>query len=256
MIGTGGPALRIGPRHRSRRPRRPWQRPPGGPPPSPARRLTGAVTEIVVVVAIALVLSLFIKSFLVQAFSIPSGSMENTLLVGDRVLVNKLPGRLGELHRGDPVVFKDPGGWLTEHPPPPSGGLLGQVLTFVGLLPQDAGTHLIKRVIGLGGDTVACCDTRGRVRVNGVGIDEPYVFPGESPSLRTFSVKVPAGQLWVMGDHREVSEDSRAHQNLRGGFVPVADVVGRAFVIVWPFGRIAGLGLDDAVFARVPDRPR
>jgi signal peptidase I len=223
---------------------------------TPARAFLGAVTEVVVVLAMALVLSLLIKTFLVQAFFIPSTSMEDTLLTGDRVLVSKLNPRPLALHRGDVVVFKDPGGWLPLTSQPAESGpqkLLRETLTFVGLYPQDSGEHLIKRVIGLPGDTVVCCDAQGRVSVNGVPLDESYLFPGDEPSVKSFSVVVPAGKLWVMGDHRSVSFDSRFHPDLDGGFVPQSSVVGRAFVIVWPFGRAAGLAAPDSVFAKVPE---
>jgi signal peptidase I len=209
------------------------------------------------VLGMALVLSLLIKTFLVQAFFIPSESMTNTLLTGDRVLVTKLSPRPLALHRGDIVVFKDPGGWLPEAPAPSDTGLqraLRETLTFVGLLPQDSGEHLIKRVIGVAGDTVTCCDAEGRVTVNGVAIDETYVHAGDAPSKLKFSVTVPADRLWVLGDNRDVSYDSRYHPTLGGGFVPVDSVVGRAFLIVWPFSRTGGLSVDDTVFARVPDR--
>jgi signal peptidase I len=210
-----------------------------------------AITEVVVVVAMALAISLVVKTFLVQAFYIPSGSMENTLLEDDRVVVSKLTPGPFTLHRGDIVVFKDPDGWLPPPVEPEEGAVRHAVratLTFVGLLPHDSGEHLIKRVIGLPGDTVACCDAAGRVTVNGVPIDETYLFPGNAPSARTFSRTVPDGDLWVMGDHREISEDSRVH-----GFVPEKSVVGKAFVLVWPLSRATGLGRPDSVFAGVPD---
>jgi signal peptidase I len=225
---------------------------------TPFGRAVGAVVEVVVVVALALVLALIIKTFLVQAFFIPSESMENTLLTGDRVLVSKLtPGMFG-LHRGDIVVFKDPGGWLPPTAPVDEGPLRNGVrttLTFVGLLPQDSGEHLIKRVIGLPGDHVQCCDAKGRVMVNGVPIDETYLYPGNTPSDKIFDVTVTAGNLWVMGDHRSVSEDSRWHPQLNNGMVPEKDVVGKAFVVVWPLDRAATLGVPDSVFARVPSPP-
>jgi signal peptidase I len=210
----------------------------------------GAVTEVVVVVAMALAISLVVKTFLVQAFFIPSGSMENTLLEDDRVIVSKLTPGPFDLNRGDIVVFKDPGGWLPAAVDPQEGAVrhaMREVFTFVGLLPHDSGEHLIKRVIGLPGDTVACCDSADRLTVNGVGITEPYLYPGNAPSTRAFSRTVPAGSLWVMGDHREISEDSRVH-----GFVPEGNVVGRAFVLVWPLSRATGLGRPDDVFAKVP----
>jgi signal peptidase I len=225
---------------------------------TPFGRAVGAVTEVVVVVVLALVLALIIKTFLVQAFFIPSESMENTLLTGDRVLVSKLTPGMFDLHHGDIVVFKDPGGWLPPTAPVDEGPLRNGVrntLTFVGLLPQDSGEHLIKRVIGLPGDHVQCCDAKGRLMVNGVPIDETYLFPGNTPSDKTFDVTVPAGNLWVMGDHRGVSEDSRWHLNLNNGMVPVKDVVGKAFVVVWPLGRASTLGVPDSVFARVPALP-
>jgi signal peptidase I len=216
----------------------------------------GFVRETVIVVGTALVLSLLIKTFLVQAFFIPSPSMEPTLVAGDRVLVSQLtPGPI-DLARGDIVVFKDPGSWLDPVPEAdrgPVGEAVVEVLTFVGVLPQDSGEHLIKRVIGLPGDTVACCDAEGRVTVNGVPLDEPYVYPGNEPSDMTFEVTVPAGRMWVMGDHREASQDSRWHQDLPGqGTVPVDDVVGRAVVVIWPLSRAERLGNFPETFAGVP----
>ncbi len=201
--------------------------------------------ELPGIVITALVISVLIKTFLVQAFYIPSGSMENTLLVNDRVLVNKLADKPDEIHRGDVVVFRDPGGWLNGPGETASrGGVLGLVrdgLVFVGLAPAAGEEDLIKRVIGVAGDKVACCDDKGRVTVNGVPLDEPYLFPGDDPSSETFGpFTVPKDSLWVMGDHRSVSEDSRAHRGQPDkGFVPVDDVIGRAFTIVWPLDRTA-----------------
>lgn len=196
--------------------------------------------ELPGIVITALVISVLIKTFLVQAFYIPSGSMENTLLVDDRVLVNKLTDKADEVHRGDIVVFRDPGGWLNGPTAADGTGPLSwlrDAAVFVGLAPAVGEEDLIKRVIGVGGDEVACCD-QGRVTVNGTPLEEPYLFPGDKPSLEEFSVTVPQGRLWVMGDHRSVSEDSRAHQQQPGkGFVPIEDVVGRAFTIVWPLDR-------------------
>jgi signal peptidase I len=206
--------------------------------------------ELPIILVVALVLSLLIKSFLLQAFYIPSGSMENTLLVGDRVFVNKLVPRFGDIQRGDVVVFRDPGDWLP--PPPPAEGFgkvrqaVRDVLVFIGLAPSDSDDDLIKRVIGMPGDRVACCDPDGRVTVNGVALDEPYVLPGDQPSAEEFDVVVPDGSLWLMGDHRSVSQDSRAHQDdARGGMVPVDNVLGRAFAVVWPLDQAKRLQRPD-----------
>ena len=181
--------------------------------------------------------------------------MENSLLVGDRVVVSKLtPGPL-DLHHGDVVVFKDPGTWLPAVEDPGDGGLrraLRTTLTFVGLLPQDSGEHLIKRVIGLPGDTVVCCDAQKRLTVNGVALDETYLYPNDEPSLQTFTVTVPKDSLWVMGDHRSVSKDSRL--NPQAPFVPVSNVVGKAFVVVWPLGHAGGVAGPGETFARVPEK--
>ena len=234
---------------------------PPAAPRSAAGSLLAAVREVALVLFIALGLSLLIKTFLVQAFFIPSGSMENTLLTGDRVLVSKLTPGPFALHRGDIVVFKDPGGWLPDQAAVPESSVrraVHDVLTFVGLLPADSEDHLIKRVIGLPGDTVACCDAKGRVTVNGHAVDEPYIYPGSGPSDgKPFTAKVPAGRLWVMGDHRSVSEDSRYHTTLAGGgTVSIKDdVTGEAFLIVWPFDRFAVLHNPSATFAGVPNAP-
>ena len=213
--------------------------------------------ETAIVLVSALILSLLVKTFLVQAFWIPSESMQDTLVKDDRILVSKLaPGPL-QLHRGDIVVFKDPGGWLEGQPVVPVTGaqrVLNDVLTFVGLRPVDAGQHLVKRVIGLPGDHVACAGAGNPLTVNGVAIDEPYLAPGAEPSTMAFDITVPADSLWVMGDNRDHSLDSRYHQGIAGGgSLPMANVVGVAFVIVWPADRWTALRNPGATFADVPD---
>lgn len=237
----------------------PAERPPLGDQPrhdraSGVRRGLAWLQETVAVIAIALVLSLLVKTFLVQAFYIPSSSMEDTLAINDRIMVNKLaPGR-SELQRGDVVVFTDPGGWLTSPMPSDSGvtRVVIDVLTFVGIIPHDAGEHLIKRVIGLPGDTVACCGAEGRLTVNGTPVEEPFLKPGVSPSSYEFEVVVPEGHVWLMGDNRSNSADSRAHLgDPGGGFVPIEHVVGRAVVIMWPLDRIGSLGGGQDAFAEV-----
>jgi signal peptidase I len=222
----------------------------------PAAALFSLVREVVLVLVIALGLSLLIKTFLVQAFFIPSPSMENTLIRGDRVLVSKLTPGPFDLRRGDIVVFADPGNWLTPIEREPEGPIrdgIRSTLTFVGLLPADSDEHLIKRLIGLPGDTVACCDAEGRLTINGTAIEEPYVYAGNEPSEMKFSITVPAGRIWVMGDHREVSQDSRFHQDeVGGGAVPISDVVGEAFIKVWPLERSGLLRNPSSTFADVP----
>lgn len=222
------------------------------------RRVAGAAREVLVVSASALALSLLVKTFLLQAFFIPSESMESTLVKGDRILVSKLSPAPVDLQRGDVVVFADPGGWLPSEPAAdrsPVGTVATQALTFAGLLPQGSG-HLVKRVIGLPGDTVACCDQLGRTTVNGAPLDEDFLAPGAVPSQFPFSVTVPAGSLWVEGDNRGHSADSRLHQaGPGGGAVPLDDVVGRAVVTVWPLDRFAWLSRHGQAFDGVPDPP-
>ncbi|MFF3640741.1 signal peptidase I [Streptomyces sp. NPDC002564] len=206
--------------------------------------------ELPLLIGIALVLALVIKTFLVQAFSIPSDSMQNTLQQGDRVLVDKLTPWFGsEPERGEVVVFKDPGHWL-DGEPTPDPNAIQRVLGWVGLMPSADEKDLIKRVIGVGGDTVECKGT-GPVKVNGKALNEPYVFAGNTPCSvddqgGQFKVTVPKGKIWVMGDHRQNSLDSRYHQNQPGGgAVPVDNVVGRAIVIAWPPTRWATLPKPD-----------
>lgn len=195
--------------------------------------------ELPVLIVFAFILALVIKTFVIQAFFIPSSSMEDTLLIGDKVLVNKLVYDFRPIHRGDIIVFNGEGSWdrASLVPTPPLERLWNAVTGLFGTAP---GVHdYIKRVIGVPGDHVACCNTRGQVTVNGVPLSEkPYLFPGASPSAVTFRVTVPPGDLWVMGDNREISYDSRGHQgDPGGGAIPEDKVVGRAFVIVWPVSR-------------------
>ncbi|HKA68986.1 MAG TPA: signal peptidase I [Actinomycetes bacterium] len=227
-----------------------------------AERKPGSLwRELPILVGIAIILALLIKTFLVQAFYIPSDSMENTLLRGDRVLVNKLGSYFSNPDRGQVVVFRDPGGWLSTgnagQPHNPIIRGIKKTLVFIGLLPSDSQQDLIKRVIGVPGDRVACCDDQGRVTVNGEPLDEPYVFPGNPPSDTTFDVVVPPDRLWVMGDHRSVSADSRVHMGEPGeGTIPMDNVVGRAFVVVWPLSRIGGLRVPETFHGDRLDQAR
>ncbi len=210
--------------------------------------------EIATVVAIAVVLSFLIKTFLFRAFYIPSESMMNTLDVNDRIFVNLLVPEPIALQRGDVVVFRDTKGWLAPAAPKPAGPLTGvqDALTFVGLLPDNSEQHLVKRVIGLPGDHVICCDAAGRLTINGAPLDEKYVNSAEVPQVRDFDVVVPAGKVWVMGDNRNHSADSRAHRETDGGFIDLADIEGKAAVIAWPLNRITALDNYPEVFRGVP----
>ena len=204
--------------------------------------------ELPALVLIALLLAFGIKTFVVQAFSIPSGSMQNTLQKGDRVLVDKLTPWFGATpSRGDVVVFHDPGDWLKNQPVPPAGAVQ-RALSVIGLMPSADEKDLIKRVIAVGGDTVTC-EAGAPLQVNGVALDEPYLYPGATPcdDYPVGVLSVPKDRIWVMGDHRDDSEDSRYHELERtgNGFVPVDEVIGRAVVVAWPLGRWATLPEPD-----------
>lgn len=186
-----------------------------------------------------LLLVLLVNAFVLQPFSIPSGSMENTLRVGDRVLVNKLAYRFGnDPGRGDVVVFDGTGSFVPEGADEsPATGLLRGLGAVVGLVPPPK-RDFVKRVIAVGGDRVVCCDEQGRIEVNGEPLDEGYLYPGDAPSTVPFDIVVPPGRLWVMGDHRSDSADSRAHLGSPGGgTVPVDRVIGRVEWIGWPYDR-------------------
>ncbi|MFI8522048.1 signal peptidase I [Streptomyces sp. NPDC085481] len=223
------------------------------------RRQRSAIKEIPLLITVAVLIALVLKTFLVQAFVIPSGSMEQTIRIDDRVLVDKLTPWFGaKPQRGDVVVFRDPGNWLQAETSPPADDPVGvkqvkQALTFIGLLPSADEQDLIKRVIAVGGDTVKCCGKDGRITVNGVPLDEPYLHPGNEPSKIPFEVKVPQGRIFVMGDHRSDSADSRFHLDEKDhGTVAEEQVVGRAVVIAWPVGHWRRLA-ERSTFASVPD---
>lgn len=204
--------------------------------------------ESFLLLVLALGASVLVKAFFVQMFFVPSASMHPTLIEDDRIVVEKVSMWDGQVDRGDVVVFKDPGGWLGATPVPTG---FQKFLSIIGLYPE--GGHLVKRVIGVGGDHVVCCDKRGRITVNGVALHEREYLPKHTaPSLKQFNVHVPEDAVWVMGDNRSNSEDSRYHQDQPGkGTVPAEDVVGRVGVIVWPLDRIQILHRPDT-FDDVP----
>jgi signal peptidase I len=227
--------------------------------PSFLQNLWGGVKEILIIAVMALVLSFVVKTWLIQAFYIPSGSMENTLVRDDRVIVSKLTPGPFDLNRGDVVVFKDPGNWLGTVPESREGGpreALRRVMQFVGLVPDDSDDHLIKRVIGMPGDHVVCCDKDGKLTINGVAVSEPYIRQGDNPGggKPNFDITVPSGRVWVMGDHRSDSSDSRFHDDGTGatGSVPIEDITGRAVMVVWPIDHVTWLSVPERVYADVP----
>src|ERR1700678_990168 len=204
------------------------------------RRRRSFWRELPILIAVALVLAVAIKSFALQAFFIPSGSMENTLEINDRVLVNKLVYDFRGIHRGDIVVFNGDGSW-DPGPEPVSQNVVAEFVSNFGSMFGfgQPGEIYVKRVIGLPGDHVACCNAQGQITVNGVALSESsYLYPGDAPSTMRFNIVVPPGRLWVMGDHRSVSDDSRGHMgDPGGGTIPETAVLGRAFVIIWPLDR-------------------
>jgi signal peptidase I len=203
--------------------------------------------DLTVIVVAALVLTILLKAFVVQVFSIPSGSMENTLLPGDRILVNKMVYRFRPIDRGDIVVFSGSGSW--DPPTPAPSNLFSRVwndaIGLVGI--AGPGTDYVKRVIGVPGDHVVCCNADGQITVNGAPLSEKsYIFPGAVPSQIRFNITVPPGRLWVMGDNRADSDDSRYRTgDPGGGTIPESAVVGRAFVIIWPLSRIGDLPIPN-----------
>ncbi|MEU5212116.1 signal peptidase I [Streptomyces sp. NPDC020742] len=216
-------------------------------------RTAGLRRRPVALLAACLAFVLVLSAFVAQPFLIPSSSMENTLHIGDRVLVNKLAYRFGSAPaRGDVVVFDGTGSFVhREQGENPVAGLLRGAGAALGLAPP-AETDYVKRVIGIGGDHVTCCDRRGRIEVNGEPVSEGYLHPGDAPSSVDFDVVVPEGKLWVMGDHRAKSSDSRDHLgDPGGGTVPVDKVIGRADLITWPVSRWRTLHTP-AAFDRIP----
>jgi signal peptidase I len=205
-------------------------------------RKGSVLREFPILVIVALAVSLLIKTLLVQFFFIPSGSMENTLQIQDRVAVNKLPFISKNINRGDVVVFRDPANWLPEPYSGDENRIVAKIkegLVLVGVLPNPAKQYLVKRVIGVAGDRVICCSKSGMLTINGKEATEPYIFAGNKVSEMDFNITVPEDKIWVMGDHRSASADSRYHQDdVNNGFVPVSRITGRAYAIIWPIKNI------------------
>jgi signal peptidase I len=228
-----------------------------------ARRKRGILLflrDLLVIFVVAVLVSFLIKTFLIRSFFIPSQSMEETLVKDDRIIVNQLVPEVTPITHGDVVVFKDPGGWLparVETPQPPLVAAVDWFLAFVGLSAPDSNDHLVKRVIGLPGDHIVCCNALGQMSVNGVPLEEPYVAlpPGETKVSRDdFDIIVSDDSLWVMGDNRYNSKDSRYNTDTPlEGFVPMENVVGRAFVVSWPVSHWAWLDNYPQVFEGVEE---
>jgi signal peptidase I len=218
----------------------------GAKPKDKPKRKHSLALEIVVLVVIAMLLALGIKTWVLQAFFIPSGSMQNTLAIGDRILVNKAIYHFRGIARGDIVVFNGDGSWDPQ-PAPSSSNVFVRFFddaeSVVGISHSD--NIYIKRVIGLPGDHVVCCNAQGQITVNGVALQETsYLYPDNAPSAQKFNITVPPGRLWVMGDHRAISYDSRGHMgDPGGGTIPESAVLGRAFVIVWPPSQVGFLNI-------------
>lgn len=197
--------------------------------------------ELLTIVGTALILSILVRTFLIQAFYVPSASMEDTLQENDRIIVSKISTKLTGIDRSNVIVFHDPGGWLGEGFPNPYDTPVGRVLQAIGIVPANSGNDLVKRVIGVANDKIECCDLQGRITLNGVGIDEPYIKENVTSDQVTFSVLVPEGNVFVMGDNRGNSEDSRFHLDKNNGMVPLAEIIGRVAMRIWPVGRIGGI---------------
>jgi signal peptidase I len=199
--------------------------------------------------AVLVLVIVVVRAFVVTPFGIPSASMQDTLLVGDRILVSRTTPP-AELRRGDIVVFDASDAFNLGVPARgPLQTLVDAALSLVG---QGRPTDYVKRVIGLPGDHVVCCDAGGQLTVNGTPLNEKYINPAEIPQVRDFDVVVPAGKVWVMGDNRNHSADSRAHMDTNGGFVNESDIEGKAAVIAWPLNRISALDNYPDVFRAVP----
>ncbi len=216
------------------------------------KRKGSLLPDLPILVILALLVSLLIKSFLVQFFYIPSGSMENTLQIRDRVAVNRVPFIGNDVSRGDVIVFRDPAGWLPEASSVSGNRVTNAIregLVIVGVIPNPAKQYLVKRVIGVAGDNVVAKDQV--LTINGKPTNEPYIFSGNSPSDTDFNITVPEGKVWVMGDHRGASGDSRVHQDdVNNGMVPVEKITGRVIATIWPLSQLGFISSQDPLSSK------
>ena len=224
----------------------------------PRRQRMPLWLDTLVTMVVALLIAVLVKTFLIQPFYIPSASMNPTLLEDDKILVSKLSPGVFDLQRGDVIVFEDPDDWIpgdaTENPTPRVRVMM--LLSLVGLAPDPSQDHLVKRLIGVGGDHVVCESEGAALEVNGVTLDEPYINPGTPACQEAFDVTVPDGKVWVMGDNRYASADSAWHETRgEGGFVDESDITGRAEVIFWPISSWNRLDDGRGSFSDVPDQP-
>ena len=220
---------------------------------STTKKILKGSLELAAIVIVSLFLSFILKAYFVQPFHIPSESMQNTLQVNDRIIVNKMKNEEKDLQRGDVIVFKDTKAWL---PPAPeeNPNIIQRILINTGIAEDTSEQYLVKRIIGMPGDRIECCSPSGKITVNGKEIDEPYVYTSSERPGREFNVIVPEGKVWVMGDHRDASADSRAHMNGPGnGFIDINDIQGKTAMVVWPFENFGKLDNHSAVFEKVPN---
>ncbi len=215
------------------------------------RTLWAAVRELLITVGIALIFSSLVRIFLFQVFYVPSASMEDTLLLQDRIVATKVTKPFTDIKRGEIVVFKDPGDWLPEYES--NRNLFLHFLSVVGLLPTDAGDDLVKRVIGIAGDNVKCCSENGRILINGVELnDQSFIKPDTETNQVEFDITVPEKRVFVMGDNRPDSRDSRFHLETAYGTVPEKNIVGAVHLRIWPFSRFSTLKIPES-FNLIPD---
>lgn len=204
-------------------------------------KLIGFIIDILIIIVVAVGASMLVKTFVMKSFYIPTESMTPTLEINDNVLVSRLYPNFMPIQRGDIIVFKDTQNWMNLPPTNTEPDALETISNFVMLSEPADNKFLIKRIVGMPGDVVTCCDVNGKITINDKAIKEPYLPSGVNPSELDFSVTVPKGKVWVMGDNRDNSSDSRYHQDVNGGFINQEDIVGKAFYRLFPFERMSGL---------------